>query len=117
MKKERNPSLSWGDIDMELWVLSISQGHNSNTQSYIHQSPYGKCFHYNNKGKCERSNCRFAHKCIKCSGPHPAIYCQLKGKDQLFGSSNSSQGNFRLDSGKNRFRSGRQNGPVRQNTY
>jgi hypothetical protein len=39
MKKERNPSLSWGDIDMELWVLSISQGRKSNTQSYIHQSP------------------------------------------------------------------------------
>jgi hypothetical protein len=64
MKKERNPSLSWGDIDMELWVLSISQGRNSNTQSCIHQSPYGKCFDYNNKGKGELSNCRFAHKCI-----------------------------------------------------
>ena len=23
MKKERNPSLFWGDIDMELWVFSI----------------------------------------------------------------------------------------------
>jgi hypothetical protein len=41
MKKERSPSLSWGDIDMELWVLSISQGHNSNTQKasiQIHMS-------------------------------------------------------------------------------
>jgi hypothetical protein len=117
MKKERSPSLSWGDIDMELRVLSISQGHNSNTQSYIHQSPYGKCFDYNNKGKCERSNCRFAHKCIPCSEPRQAIYCQLKRKDQPIDSSNSSQGNFRPDSERNRFRSGRQNGPVRQNTY
>ena len=35
----------------------------------------GACFYYN-KGQCNKSsNCRFAHVCMRCGGPHPASSC------------------------------------------
>ena len=35
------------------------------------------CYDYNNRGQtCSRQNCRFMHKCAKCSLSHPAYMCR-----------------------------------------
>ena len=75
MKRARNQLISWGNVDMELWLLYITQGMApvSNTQNSI-----GKCFYYNNKGKCGSPTCRYLHRCMKCGGFHSALYCIAK---------------------------------------
>ncbi|VDI63168.1 Hypothetical predicted protein [Mytilus galloprovincialis] len=53
-------------------------GCNSYTKPQISQMNAGKCFLYNNKGRCGRSACRYLHRCFKCGGAHAALLCNLK---------------------------------------
>ena len=39
------------------------------------QTQYGKCYDFNNKGRCTRVSCRYLHICIKCSGFHSVVVC------------------------------------------
>lgn len=77
LKKARIPSMPWGVIDMELWLLFIPQG-------LAPQNPISeaKCFDYNNKGRCTRPLCRYSHKCLKCNGSHSAMFCSLTESNQ-----------------------------------
>lgn len=74
LKRARNPTMAWGTVDMELWLLYISQGQ---TPVSDNQVAVGKCFTYNNKGRCGRTSCRYLHRCLKCGGPHAAFACTL----------------------------------------
>lgn len=78
LKRARNPSMNWGCVDMELWLLYISQGVTPTQEPQISQMNAGKCFLYNNKGRCGRSACRYLHRCLKCGGAHAALFCNLK---------------------------------------
>lgn len=78
LKRSRNTSMNWGVVDMELWLLYISQGQ---TQPKESQISWGKCYTYNNRGRCGRQSCPYRHRCLKCSGPHAAIYCTLSKSD------------------------------------
>ena len=52
------------------------------------QKTGGFCFDYNDKSKfCTRNNCKYSHKCSKCSGPHPGHSC---GKPATHPSSRAS---------------------------
>ena len=56
---------------------------------------YGyKCYEFNFKGLCKRSNCLYRHVCLKCNLPYPAINC-LKFMDGESG--NNEFGSFRHD--------------------
>ena len=74
LKRARNPSLSWGNIDMVLWLLYISQGIAPPQETPILA---GKYFLYNNKGRCGRPACRYLHRCLKCGGTHSALFCTV----------------------------------------
>lgn len=77
IKRARNLSTNWGAVDMELWLLYISQGQTPAKESQISLPTLGKCFTYNNKGRCGRQTCPYRHRCLKCGGPHAAIFCTL----------------------------------------
>ena len=42
----------------------------------------GNCFTYNNKGGCGRPTCPYLHTCLRCAGPHDALYCTLNKSGQ-----------------------------------
>ena len=75
MKKSQNPSMSWGNVDMELWVLCMSHSQLSFNDTQTPVTQYGKCYDFNNKGRCTRMSCRYLHRCIQCSGLHSAVVC------------------------------------------
>jgi hypothetical protein len=79
LKRARNPSLSWGNVDMELCLLYISQGIAPPQETPISA---GKCFLYNNKGRCGRPSCRYLHRCLKCGGTHSALFCTVKSANE-----------------------------------
>ena len=64
-----NPSQNWGVVDSELWLLYMTPtlGKSSPVQH--------KCYEYNNKGNCNKIQCSYAHRCLKCNNLHPAIMC------------------------------------------
>lgn len=70
--------LAWGANDMELWLLLMTQGQTPATDSIS----LGKCFTYNNKGRCGRPTCRYLYKWLRCAGPHAALYCTLNKSGQ-----------------------------------
>ena len=77
LKKAKNPALPWGQVDQELWLLYMQAAQNMPVQAGTGQSSYGKCYEFNNKGKCLLPYCRYLHKCIRCNYAHPAIYCKV----------------------------------------
>lgn len=77
LKRARNQSISWARVDTELWLLYITQGiapQQAQVTQY-QQGVVGKCYLYNNKGRCGRPACRYLHRCLKCEGNHSALYC------------------------------------------
>lgn len=76
LKKAANPTSSWADVDMELWLMFIN---NSNwtisTQQNIAYSNL-KCYSFNYSNRCYRQSCIYSHTCIRCNGPHPIITCK-----------------------------------------
>lgn len=74
LRKALNPTSSWGEVDAELWLLHMSSklvNHHQSTQS----SESGlKCFDYNYKCNCLKSNCQYSHSCIRCAGMHPVSH-------------------------------------------
>ena len=89
---------------MELWLLLMTQGQTPATDSIS----LGKCFTYNNKGRCGRPTCRYLHKWLRCAGSHAALYCTLNKSGQdtqaergivkyLDTNTNSGRGDFRKE--------------------
>ena len=90
IRKARCPTSAWGDVDMELWLiyvathekpkLTVGQAFNDaydfqKRGSYNGNRAQGSGFRTRwgfNRGNCQFGrNCRFAHKCTTCFGPHP----------------------------------------------
>ena len=76
LRRRSDPSMPWSKIDYELWLLFM-QAPQQPTVPETSLSPYAhnKCFNFNYRGRCDRFNCRYVHKCIKCSGGHPQCAC------------------------------------------
>ncbi|CAC5402846.1 unnamed protein product [Mytilus coruscus] len=72
LKISQNPTASWADIDLELWLMYISQNNNA-TESTV-RSIY-KCYAFNYNGSCTRFNCTYSHSCIRCFAAHPLVSC------------------------------------------
>ena len=101
MRQQRQPQRSWAAIDGELWTLIVATppahnfpvqsrpNTNSNRNMFRNSStsrgqgrrPSGGrkeslCFAFNGSG-CDRSTCRFSHKCTKCQAlDHGAQFCK-----------------------------------------
>lgn len=69
--------------------------HHQSTQS----SESGhKCFDYNYKGNCLKSNCQYSHSCIRCAGMHPVINCnQTRPQPYTHNGQRTSQSSFRTN--------------------
>ena len=76
LRKAMNPSTSWGEVDTELWLLYMSPR--------VSKPPTitsgAKCFDYNNKGLCSKTQCQYLHLCTRCGGVHPQINCNQSSK-------------------------------------
>ena len=78
------PSTSWGQVEQELWLIYM----NKMVQTQRKQSrTQAKCFDFNNKGRCARPYCRYAHKCLKCDNTHAAVNCR-NSNSSFMGSNN-----------------------------
>ena len=73
LRQAQNPTNSWADIDQELWMLYMFYSPPMQRPLNNRQLP-NLCFNYNN-GRCLNRACQFTHKCIKCTGFHPAVSC------------------------------------------
>ena len=71
LKKEANPSLSFGTVDQELWLLYVYN--TPPTQIHPPQPLLLKCYDFNYKGQCNKTKCQYKHECMTCSRPHPYI--------------------------------------------
>ena len=93
IKKAKNPSMDWGNVDNELWLLHMYQTPSRSNNTSIDKQPsaVGKCFDYNFKAYCQRRRCTYLHRCAKCDGPHPSVKCFSKQNRTL---------NFRSDQGQ-----------------
>lgn len=72
LKKERNPGISFANVDQELWLLYM-QG--PLAPGYINKDQQGKCYDYNFRGVCQKKSCPYKHLCMRCSRNHPSIRC------------------------------------------
>ena len=86
LKQEINPSRSWAEIDMELWVTVMgvpmtSQGFRPSGASLAALTPssqnkMGHCFAYNSIQGCHYTGCKYSHSCTHCFRPgHGASRC------------------------------------------
>lgn len=67
--------------------------HHQSTQS---SASGHKCFDYNYKGNCLKSNCQYTHSCIRCAGMHPVISCnQTRLQSYTHNGQRTSQSSFR----------------------
>lgn len=68
-----NPSMSWGQIDYELWLIYM------NPQAITSGNPVvasvKRCYDFN-YSSCSRPVCQYSHTCLTCSGHHPCRSCQ-----------------------------------------
>ncbi|KAK3102702.1 hypothetical protein FSP39_013266 [Pinctada imbricata] len=78
LRQSFEQSASWENIDSKLWLMYMSG--NSHTNTPQTQTTKGKCFAFNFQGSCTKSECIYAHLCMKCGKPHSANYCTL-GRD------------------------------------
>lgn len=67
-----NPTLSWANIDQELWLLYM-HGNGGNQPTGINKVL--RCYAYNYNGQCVNQNCKYSHSCLRCFGQHPVMNC------------------------------------------
>ena len=92
LKKARDPSMSWGTVDQELWLLYMFY---TPIPSEPKRNVVRKCYDYNNS-MCNKGFCSFKHICMHCSEGHPAWRCNTRGVGQnnLGSVSNFRFGNY-----------------------
>lgn len=70
LKMAQHQTGSWAEIDLELWLLFISQPQSTTPALSV------KFYAFNYNGVCNRDNCNYGHYCLRCNGLHPLITCQ-----------------------------------------
>ena len=84
LKKQSHPHLPWNEIDNRLWTKCFTGVKESNLSSAFQSHKKEKssradtktCFDFNSS-QCNRSICRFPHKCSKCFHlGHPQFKCR-----------------------------------------
>jgi len=79
LKIAGNPSASWGEIDLEFWLIYVNNNTQVGVQLNTGSQPIHKCYAFNYGGSCKKSNCTYGHCCLRCYGAHPLIYCNKMG--------------------------------------
>lgn len=84
-----NPSLPWDHREPDLWLAVLSQEPQcpsnpprslglSDTPGGNKRAPHLTICQRFNRRECNRTSCRFAHKCLACqSSNHPALDCPI----------------------------------------
>ena len=75
----------WGDLNFSIYGHCLSSQQRFPTSPKPSSSSIGSkraanqdgCYRWNSKGRCDRVNCPFAHRCLLCGGHHQAIHCPL----------------------------------------
>jgi len=84
LRKVRNPSSLWSIVDVELWLLYMSNSSTLNVISqsnqYVSNNKKLQCYTFNYNGKCFKPFCSYSHSCLQCGNSHPIIYCQQKSQ-------------------------------------
>ena len=82
LRKEKNPTMSWSDINHELWMLYM-YGSGTSEETKTKNLNINKCYDFNYKGLCARQNCPYLHRCLKCSFGHPIIKCRVSSAGSM----------------------------------
>lgn len=77
LRRSMDPSIPWGKVDSELWLIYMSPSSSLQIASTVSQQSTNICFDYNYKGNCIRPVCDYPHSCIRCHGNHPVSQCPL----------------------------------------
>ena len=107
LRMEHDPSLSWGEVDSELWLLYLVPNSRNMAAASTYQGQKRMCYSYNYQGSCFKAPCNYIHACLRCSGQHPVAFCpnQARSDNNFRG---QGRGNFRGQRGcGNQFRGGR----------
>ena len=84
LRQARNPSGSWANVDMELWLLYMTEkginaprwpGNSARLQNPSALQANLKCYPYNYETYCYKQYCVYSHTCLRCGGDHPMAYC------------------------------------------
>ena len=84
LEKQSHPNLPWNEIDNKLWTKYFTGIKDSNLSSAFQSHKKGEfsrsdtwtCFDFNSS-QCNRSICKFPHKCSKCFClGHPQFECR-----------------------------------------
>ena len=82
-----NPnSYSWGQLDVQLWTLTVLSGagrvgiaegqqHNFRRSGLQFKSA-PVCFKFNSRNGCDLPRCSYRHACSHCEGPHAQWLCK-----------------------------------------
>lgn len=95
-KIAQHPHSSWGDIDLELWLMFVNQ--NSSVFDTSNRSSIHKCYAFNYNGTCNRTSCTYSHSCIRCFAPHPLVHCYKAKFAKNFETGQSARAPFRPQS-------------------
>uniref|UniRef100_A0ABM5GAZ6 C3H1-type domain-containing protein n=1 Tax=Pogona vitticeps TaxID=103695 RepID=A0ABM5GAZ6_9SAUR len=99
MRSAIRPELRWDETHPGLWLqhmspaktnlgdrfdcghlnLKYSSGAGARQGAGQAVQPRLPCFEFNNKGSCNKAQCRFRHECIGCGGRHPRSSCFKAG--------------------------------------
>lgn len=85
MRKARDPSSSWANVDVELWLMYVGS---KNTNNYTVQNQRQvqsqmKCFAFNSSNQCKKQFCHYSHTCLHCSGWHSVLKCPVLGQGNI----------------------------------
>jgi hypothetical protein len=82
LRKAVNPESSWSLVDMEHWLMYMTNNNNNIANANVVSPGYRsgsvnmnlsrrlKCYEFNYEGKCSKQECQYSHLCIHCNGGH-----------------------------------------------
>ena len=81
LKRAMNQSMSFGNIDNELWLIYMANPASPNVHATQSNSPnvHAKCYDFNFKGACSKHQCKYIHTCLQCGMQHPLTQQSYQG--------------------------------------
>eukprot|EP00795_Rhopilema_esculentum_P001775 gene1775-16261_t len=67
-------SIPWGEVMPTLWMTTVVAGGSQFSSHLLKPKPLNICYRWNSS-HCPVRDCKFAHICLACRGPHPKTRC------------------------------------------
>ena len=67
-------SIPWGEVMPTLWMTTVVARGSQFSSNLLKPKPLNICYRWNSS-HCPIQDCKFAHICLACRGPHPKTRC------------------------------------------